>query len=654
MRFHLLILVLVLTSRVPAQDLTVLPSDKAALPTQMLRRYLSGLADEAFARRRDAYRLVETPEQLKAHQQRLSAVFRGALGPMPPRTPLKARTVGKIDGDGFRIEKVIFESQPGHLVTANLYLPTGAGPFPAVVVPCGHSQSGKAAQQSICLALVKAGFVALTYDPIGQGERVQLLDQTGKKLFGMTTEHTLLGASSMPIGRGTATYRIFDGMRVIDYLVSRKEVDANKIGATGVSGGGTLTSYLMALDERVACAAPSCYITSFPRLLATIGPQDAEQNIFGQITGGLDHADYMILRAPRPTLVLAGTQDFFDIEGTWDSFRQAKRAYTRLGAGERVEIVETDTKHGYPKAQREAMVRWMKRWLVGKDEPWSEPELRTRPERDLLCTEKGQVMLLDGAVSVVDMNVALAKQLALQRSEGWKPQNQAETLKQVRRISGIRELKDLPLPKLREVAAVSREGYTIDKLIIEPEPGIQLPALLWRPGKPNGRRTLYLHGDGKHVDAAPGGEIEKRVKAGTMVLAVDLRGMGETGLTKPNQWGGDWNDIFVAYLLGKSLVGMRAEDVFASARVLAGIEGDGQHKPVDLTAVASAAPAALHAGALEWKLFANIELVKHAPEFWREAVAHPGRGGYMAHLVHGALAVYDLSDLATVVRQESK
>jgi hypothetical protein len=87
--------------------------------------------------------------------------------------------------------------------------------------------------------------------------------------------------------------------------------------------------------------------------LDTIGPQDAEQNIFGQFAAGLDHADYMILRAPRPTLVLAGTQDFFNIEGTWDSFRQAKRPYTRLGAAERISIVETDTKHGYPRAQRE-------------------------------------------------------------------------------------------------------------------------------------------------------------------------------------------------------------------------------------------------------------------------------------------------------------
>ena len=205
MRLSLLFAWLIVSSQVVAQDLTVLPADKEAPPKQMLKRHLRKLADEAFAQRREAYEKVKTPDDLKAYQARLRQAFLDALGPMPRRDSLEARTVRTIDDDGYRIEMVIFESQPGHLVTANLYVPDGDGPFPAVLVPCGHSQSGKAGQQSICLALVKAGFVALTYDPISQGERLQLLDEKGQKLFRMTEEHTLIGASSMPVGRGTAT-----------------------------------------------------------------------------------------------------------------------------------------------------------------------------------------------------------------------------------------------------------------------------------------------------------------------------------------------------------------------------------------------------------------------------------------------------------------
>src|SRR5262249_37791141 len=147
-------------------------------------------------------------------------------------------------------------------------------------------------------------------------------------------EHTTVGVGSIPLGRGTATFRIWDGMRAIDYVAGRKDIDAKKIGVTGVSGGGTLTSYLMALDDRVACAAPSCYLTSFRRLLDTIGPQDAEQNIHGQLAFGMDHADYVMMRAPKPTLILAGKQDFFDIQGTRDSYQQAKNFYKRLGFAE--------------------------------------------------------------------------------------------------------------------------------------------------------------------------------------------------------------------------------------------------------------------------------------------------------------------------------
>src|SRR4029079_19636812 len=124
----------------------------------------------------------------------------------------------------------------------------------------------------------------------------------------------------------------------LDYLVSRPEVDAKKLGCTGNSGGGTLTAYLMALDERIQCAAPSCYITSLEKLFATLGPQDAEQNIPGQVAFHMEHADYLNMRAPRPTLLCTATRDFFNIEGTWTTFREATNIYGKLGHSERVNL----------------------------------------------------------------------------------------------------------------------------------------------------------------------------------------------------------------------------------------------------------------------------------------------------------------------------
>src|SRR5262249_46706266 len=158
--------------------------------------------------------------------------------------------------------------RPDHHVTATLYIPDGKGPFPGVINPIGHSNNGKAADyiQRGCISLALNGIAALAYDPIGQGERMQLLDNQGKPAIkSSTTEHTLSGVGALLVGRSTASYRIWDGIRALDYLESRPEIDAKRLGCTGCSGGGTLTSYLMALDERILAAAPSCYITSLEK-----------------------------------------------------------------------------------------------------------------------------------------------------------------------------------------------------------------------------------------------------------------------------------------------------------------------------------------------------------------------------------------------------
>ncbi len=267
---------------------------------EMLRSYLLGQAHQQFEARRKAVAALKTPEDVARRQQALRAFFLHSLGDLPERTPLNPRVVGSLVRDGYRIDKVIFESQRDHHVTANLYLPDRKPPFPGVLVPCGHSDNGKAYEgyQRACILLATNGLAALCYDPVGQGERYQLLDQQGKPVIRGTTEHTMAGIGALLVGRELATYRIWDGLRALDYLANRPEVDSNRLGCTGNSGGGTMTAYLMALDDRIGVAAPSCFITSLERLYATIGPQDAEQNITGQVAAGMEHADYAAMRAP--------------------------------------------------------------------------------------------------------------------------------------------------------------------------------------------------------------------------------------------------------------------------------------------------------------------------------------------------------------------
>ena len=643
-----------------ADDFRVLADADGAAAQTMMHDYLMTEVREAMDRRDARYEELKTPDELAAYQQRMRQFFVEALGGFPERTPLDPEVVAKENRDGYRVEKVIFESQPRHFVTAVLYLPDKKPPYPGVLVPCGHSGNGKASEayQRVCILLAKNGMASFCYDPIEQGERYQLLDDEGKPLAGGTTAHCLVGVGSTLLGRNTATFRIWDGMRAIDYLQSREEIDPGRIGCTGNSGGGTLTSYLMALDERIVCAAPSCYLCGFRRLSDTIGPQDAEQNIHGQIGFGMDHADYLLMRAAKPTLMCTATQDFFDIDGAWSCFREAKRFYTRLGFAERVDLVETDAKHGFSPNLRVGAVRWMRRWLLGVDDAITEPEFPVAGDEQLLCTPRGQVMLLEGARSTYDLNVELEEKLAKHRNELWQPAGKDEALAKVREITGVRALADLPEPGCTTVASTAyRDRHKLVKLILRPEPAISLPALAFVPQKRSGEAYLYLHADGKQADAGPGGPIEKLVDQGHLVLAVDLRGVGETGPEGssnrgiPYHVGAQWKELYLAYLLGTSYLAMRTEDVLVSARFLAGYEASEKPNRVHLIGIGRVGPPALHAAALEPELFGSLSL-RNCLGSWASVVRTPMATNQFENVVHGALKTYDLPDLLATLPKE--
>ena len=633
------------------EDLKVLPKTiDGVAPHEMMSQYLLRQIDEAWERWQQAFDECKTPEQIAAYQQRLRERFIEALGGFPERTPLNPHVTGIIQRQGYRIEKVIFESQPKHYVTAVLFVPESDAftpPHPGVLVPCGHSANGKAydTYESMGASLALHGMVALVFDPIEQGERYQLLNDEGKPIIGGTLAHTMVGIGSMLVGRNTARFEIWDGMRAIDYLESRPEVDPEWIGCTGNSGGGTQTSYLMALDDRIKVAAPSCYLNRQGRQLRT-ATGDAEQNIFGQLAFGMDHPDYLMMRAPIPILICAATKDFFDINATWESFRCAKRLYSRMGCPERISLLENDAEHNYNKLQRTGVLRWMARWLLGKDEPLTEPDIELLGDEEIQCTPRGQVMLMEDARTTYDLNEDHENKLAEQRKALWATTDRTELLDRVRQIAGIRALDNLPKPEVQAVGEVARHGCRIEKLILEPEHGIYLPALLFVPEDAQpGSVVLYLHEKGKEAHAASGGPIDGLVRDGAVVLAVDLRGTGETQQATQTQFGAaiglDWEDVYKAYVLGRSYVGMRAEDVLVSARYLR----DRYSRGVQLTAVGSVGVPALHAAALGPALFSSVKLVRTLGS-WSNVVHARRTHNQLANAVHGALRAYDLPDLA--------
>jgi cephalosporin-C deacetylase-like acetyl esterase len=652
MRFLTIAVVVLVTARASAQDLTILKKDKDFDPRKMLYNYLVGEAQKKFDERRKVVASLKTPEQIHKRQAELKAKFLEALGGFPEKTPLNAKVVGKLKGDGFTVERVIYESRPDHHVTANLYVPDGQGPFPGVLVPCGHSANGKAAEayQRISILLAKNGMAALCYDPIGQGERSQLLDKNGKPaIAGSTSEHTMVGVGALLLGRNTATYRIWDGIRSLDYLESRPEVDPKRLGCTGNSGGGTLTAYLMALDERIACAAPSCYITSLERLFATIGPQDAEQNITGQVAFGMEHADYVTMRAPRPTLMLTASDDFFDIQGSWTTYREAKLLYGKLGYGERVSLFEHVAKHGYHKPQREAAVRWMRRWLLGKDDAIFEPAFPVFTDQELQCTRSGQVLEDFKGRSVFHMNADVARALAKERAELQRSWSKDRFLKQ---IEGVIDSGRAASPKLTAGNAKPRtiRGLDLDSSVIATEPGIRIPLVVGMKERKKDRLAIYLHEGGITEALAPKGPAEKLVDMGYGVICFDPRGIGETtpaaGKPKrPSAFGADFKETFLALHLRRPLLGQRVRDLHGVAGAFTQLLGE--DVGFDVFAFGACGPIALHAAALDPRI--KSVTLENALVSWTSVVENPISINQLTNVVPGALKVYDLPELAATI-----
>ncbi len=640
---------LMLAATPPADDgLRVL--DDARKPREMLHSYLMAEAGKSFDARRGAVAVLKTPEEWARRQDELRGKFLAALGAFPGRTPLDARVVGRDRREGYAVERVVFESRPGHHVTAVLYLPEAGPPSPGVLVPCGHDADGKAAEtyQRACILLARNGLAALCFDPIGQGERVQLLDEQGKPaLPGSTAEHTMAGVGALLVGRHAAHYRTWDAIRALDYLASRPEIDPGRLGCTGNSGGGTETAYLMALDDRIAVAAPSCYISSLERLFATIGPQDAEQNITGQVAFGMEHADYLTMRAPKPTLLCVGTRDYFDIDGAWASFREAKLAYGRFGLGERLDIFESDEPHGFTRPRRQAAMRWMRRWLLLKDDAPVEADSPVATVARLRVTRGGQVLgEFPGEKSVFALNAERAGELARERAGRSAGRPAGAFRAEVRGRLALPDRNPSVIVSGR-ADVVRRDGYTVDRWALTTEPGVTVPMLLFRADRAAGGRPMVVYVGADRALAAPGGPIERRVRAGEAVALVEPRGMGETapagtGPGAKGYFGTDEKEAFLALHLGRPLLGQRVFDLLQSLRALEG-GGDGFH----LIGVGVGGPIALHAAALDDRI-GSVE-IERSVNSWSAVASAPIARDQLAGVIPGVLESYDLPELATLI-----
>lgn len=613
----------------------------------MVDSYLSRVAQQEWERRDSAMAGMQTPGQVKRRQTYIRTKLLEEIGGFPERTPLNAKITGMLDRPDYRVEKLIYESLPHFYVTADVYVPKNAKPpFPAVLGAAGHSALGKAFAnyQAMWISLAKRGILVLAYDPPGQGERVEYLDKSTAKRFlpeGGTAEHMMAGVQCLLTGTNIARYFIWDAIRGLDYLLTRPDVDPHRLGVAGNSGGGTQSAYLAALEPRLSAAVSSCYITSWQTLWEGPGPQDSEQVFTGFLKDGLDFPDFLIAFAPKPIQMETATRDFFPIEGARTTYARARRIFKVLGAQNHLGFFEYNDTHGWSLPRRQAAYRWLSRWLLGREDDGNEGELNLETAADLQVTRTGQVLTtFPDATTIQSINAALAA-----RFESERPAPNAHAIDgQIRSRLGIR---NQPLrPSVKKVGEIARPGLRIEKIELQSEPGITLPALVFVPsrGGAGKRSVLYLNPAGKGADAGEGGQSEKLCREGVIVLAIDLRGWGESAPLKSKNSGYSiaYQTSMRGILVGKPLPGMQTFDALSAIAYLAS-RPDADPRHISVYTRGSAAALGIYAALLDARIDAVVS--DRSPESYLALTQEKIHSDISGLVVPGVLRDFDLPEL---------
>lgn len=632
----------------------------------MLLQSLTKEAVSCYDKRSDIVKKLTTADDWLARQDYVRNKLKEIIGPFPEKTPLNAKVTGVIRRNGYRIEKILFESFPGYYVPGCLYVPEKIrGKIPAVLHVIGHNQESFRSElyQVISCNLARKGIMVFSIDPPGQGEHVQQYDPEVKfsSVGYSVVEHNYFGNWCFLSGYSCAKYFIWDGIRAIDYLVSRREVDSERIGVTGFSGGGTISSYIGALDDRVKVAVPCSWATANKRLLETKGVQDAESDFYHGAIAGISFEDLIEVRAPKPTLLTFVSRDeYLCLQGAREAFHEASGAFRAFGRPENLAFVEDDSKHWLTPKIRLAIYSFFMKHFGLKGDP-SETEADILPREELNVTPTGQVATYTGGKRIFDLNKEITEKLlsGIEDSRKSNPDHIARAIGNAKKLSGFLMSED------REEEFIingkyQREGYTVGKYALETGNNRAIPVLLFVPDSISGKcpAVIFLHPEGKHTDAKPGGEIERLVKDGYIVAAVDLAGTGEV----KNTAGREHTEGYTAVLAGRSIPGIRAEEIVIVANALGKLENVDPARIAGLGINEMCIPL-IHAAAFSSKI-CSISLAGPLVSYKVVAMNRDYRIGFTAREgggywhpyevdfswgVGGALTSYDLPDLIAAI-----
>ena len=551
------------------------------------------------------------------------------LLPMPASAPLRAKVFDTIEHRDYSVSKVYFQSYPGLLVTGNLFVPRGkSGPFPAVLNPHGHWPTGRLNNDERGTILgrgitfARQGYVAFCYDMIGYNDSTQAIHPEE------SDRQRLWGFSHMSL-------QLYNSMRSVDFLQSLPEVDPQRIGCTGASGGGTQTFMLMAVDERIKVAAPvnmlsahmqgGCVCENAPSLRLE-----------------MTNPEIGALMAPRPLLLVACTGDW-TVNNPKVEYPFIRDIYGLYGAAERVECVQVDADHNYNLDSRNAVYQFFGKWLLGVDDPEA---LREKPYRldsrskYLVFADRQRPGSAPGGEKLFDKLIRQRKQHV---KAMWPARNSEMAEFREQMAPAMQHLLMAQAPRPRELQVIQGSHkkigeVTVQELILSrPGVGDRVPACVLRP--PRQQRlpaaTLVASPEGK--DALLGdGELHPVVSgllgAGQTIVLIDLWGAGAAQIPAERDQRAAEIDHYLTY--------NRSDDMNRIQDILTGLGYLRSRRPIKTVNLVGLG----HAGL--WTLMARTQapfVEKTAVDMARLAAGRDD--AFMAHLL--IPAVRSIGDLAT-------
>lgn len=646
MKKKTLLFCLIISSKVFSQQFTVMDWETHGSLNDYLIQKMHQQYDE---RKINFSKALASKQATLEYIKTCRSKFLRLIGDLPAKSPLMATITGTIKRRyfGYRIEKIVYESFPGHHVTANAYVPDGNGRFPAMIFLCGHEDAGKAtpSYQQTAILFAKNGFVVLVIDPISQSERYQFADLQDKSVPRVPKiEHTLVNESSNLVGTTTVAYQLWDNVRGLDYLITRPDVDSSRIGCIGNSGGAIQAIYFNAYESRIKITSVCSYLSSRERKYDLDGATDGCGELPDEGLSSLEMSDYLIAVAPRPLLILAGRFDSIDFVGMLASYDDLKKVYDVLGRQDMLTLFIYDDGHGISKPKREVAVSWFRKYFYNDPSSVKETKGDILPEKELYVTATGQVNAdYKNEVSIGDRNVSLFDLLSGERKKYLMGSKQ-EILSGIQQLSGVETLNHAT--EVEHKATITKDGISYQTAIIRKQGEMPIPALLALPATDPVKVIVWLHDAGKNKIADSIPLLRKYLDQGFAVLMCDIRGVGETEdraeFNQAKYFNKEYRNCLTSLHVGRSIIGQRATDILTVMDFISSVRNLG-NLPVEINASGLLALPALHASLFSDKI-SHLNLYRSIHSF-NEILQKPVAKNWYSYVVFNVLKFYDVPDL---------